>query len=260
MVGMQNASYIGFDMSIILKNVSLEFPIYNVKSLSLRNTIVDKLGGILKTTKKSIQLVKSLSDISLEIHAGDRVALIGHNGAGKSTLLRLMAGIYAPTVGSVDVTGSISTLFSAGVCLNDEMTGYENLLLGAILYNKNYKVAKEKVQELAEFTDLGNYLGFPMRTYSDGMKVRIGFSIATSITPDILLIDEVFGAGDKDFAEKANARMNQLIEKSKTLVFASHSDGLLRMFCNKGILMSKGKVLEYDDLEKVLATYNKIAA
>ncbi len=247
-------------MSIRLQNVSLEFPIFNAQRMSLRNAITDRLGGALTHYSKSAQLVKSLDNISLEIRKGDRVALIGHNGAGKSTLLRLMAGIYAPTSGSVHVEGSISTLFATGVGMSEEMTGYENLLLGSVIHHKNYKLAKEKVQEIANFTDLGNYLGLPMRTYSEGMKVRIGFAIATSMTPDILLIDEIFGAGDKDFAEKANKRMNELIEKSETLVFASHSDGLLKMFCNKGILMSKGQVLEFDDLGKVLATYNKIPA
>ena len=246
-------------MSIVLKNVSLEFPIFNAQRLSLRNTLADRLGGALTRGAKA-QLVKSLQDVSFKINSGDRVALIGHNGAGKSTLLRIMAGIYAPSSGSIEVKGSISTLFGTGVGMNEEMTGYENLFLGAMIHHKNYKVAKEKVRELAEFTDLGNYLNLPMRTYSEGMKVRIGFSIATSMTPDILLIDEIFGAGDKDFAEKANKRMNQLIEKSETLVFASHSDGLLRMFCNKGVLMSKGEVLEYDDLEKVLAVYNRVSS
>jgi len=247
-------------MSIILTNASLEFPIFNAQRLSLRNMLADKLGGVLETTQKSVHLVKSLNNISLEIQAGDRVALIGHNGAGKSSLLRLMSGIYVPYSGSISVKGTISTLFGMTVGMNDEMTGYENLFLGAMIYNKNYKPAKKKVQELADFTGLGNYLGLPLRTYSDGMKIRIGFAVATSVTPDILLIDEIFGAGDQSFAEKASTRMNQLVEKSETLVFASHSDSLLKKFCNKAVLMSKGQVLEYGNLDKVLGIYNKSRA
>jgi ABC-type polysaccharide/polyol phosphate transport system ATPase subunit len=242
--------------TISLKNVSLEFPIFNAQKLSLRNAIIDTLGGSFTKQKNSIPIVKALDGISFETAPGDRIGLIGHNGSGKSTLLRLLSGIYSLTSGSMKIEGSISTLFGTAVGLNEEMTGNENLFLSSLIFTGDYKKTKDSLEELALFTELGNYLQLPMRTYSEGMKMRIGFAAATNFSPDILLIDEVFGAGDKSFSEKSSKRVETLIHGSNTLFFASHSDDLIKKFCNKAIWMSKGKIVEFDKVQKVLKKYN----
>jgi ABC-2 type transport system ATP-binding protein/lipopolysaccharide transport system ATP-binding protein len=242
--------------TISLKNVSLEFPVFNAQKLSLRNVIVDTLGGVFDRKKNSVPIVRALDNISFETKPGDRIGLIGHNGSGKSTLLRLLAGIYYPTDGSLKIQGSISTLFGTAVGLNEEMTGNENLFLSSLIFTGNYKKTKESLEELAIFTELGNYLPLPIRTYSEGMKMRIGFAAATNFSPDILLIDEVFGAGDKHFAEKSSKKVEDLIHNSNTLFFASHSDDLIKKFCNKAIWMSKGKIVEFGEVGKVLKKYN----
>ena len=244
-------------ITISLKDVSLDFPIYNSQKLSLRTAIIDKIGGFLENTNAAIPAVRALHNINLEVNAGDRIGLIGHNGSGKSTLLRTIAGIYTPTHGVLETKGNISTLFGTGIGINEEMTGHENLFLASLIFTKDYQKTKETLEELADFTGLGNYLNLPMRTYSDGMKVRIGFAAATNMVPDILLIDEILGAGDKEFAEKASAKIAHLIKKSNTLLLASHSVELMRQFCNKAIWMSKGEILEYGDIDQVIKVYEK---
>lgn len=243
--------------TISLKNISLQFPIFNAHRFSLRNTIVNKLGGRLSCTPGSVQLVEALKNVNFEAFVGDRIGLIGHNGSGKSTLMRTIAGIYTPTTGTLKVKGNISTLFGTSVASNEEMTGEENLFLGSLIFSRSYKKAKASMEQLKEFTELGDYLNLPMRTYSEGMKVRIGFAVATNFEPDILLIDEIFGAGDKDFAEKSQKKIESLIEKSNTFLFATHSDDLIRRFCNKAILMSHGDLKAFGDVNDVLKLYHQ---
>lgn len=241
--------------TISLKNISLHFPIFNAHKFSLRNTLVNKLGGQLATGDGSLKIVEALKNVSFEAHVGDRIGLIGHNGSGKSTLMRTIAGIYTPTSGVLKVKGKISTLFGTSIGSNEEMTGDENLFLGALLFGRSYRKAKENMEKLREFTELGDYLNLPLRTYSEGMKVRVGFAVATNFEPDILMIDEIFGAGDKDFAVKSQKRIEDLIEKSNTFLFASHSDDLIKRFCNKAILMSHGELKAFGDVKDVLKAY-----
>ncbi|MDC0348962.1 ABC transporter ATP-binding protein [Alphaproteobacteria bacterium] len=243
--------------TISLKNVSLNFPIFNANKFSFRNAIVNKLGGSLAKEGKSLQIVQALKGINLEAQKGDRIGLIGHNGSGKSTLMRTIAGIYTPTSGVLKVEGTISTLFGTSIYASEEMTGDENLFLGSLIFGKNYKEAKDGMEKLREFTELGDYLNLPQRTYSEGMKVRIGFAVATNFDPDILLIDEIFGAGDKDFAKKSQEKIESLIEKSNTFLFASHSDELIKRFCNKAILMSHGEMKAFGKVDDVLKLYHE---
>ena len=242
--------------TISLKNVYLHFPVFNAHKFSLRNTLVNKLGGGL-TNEGSLKIVEALKNVSFEAGVGDRIGLLGHNGSGKSTLMRTIAGIYTPTSGSLAVRGNISTLFGTSVGVNEEMTGEENLFLGSLIFGKNYRKAKESMQSLRDFTDLGDYLNLPLRTYSEGMKMRVGFTVATNFEPDVLLIDEIFGAGDKDFSEKSQKRIEDLIEKSNTFLFASHSDDLIKKFCNKAILMSHGELKAFGNVNDVLKEYNR---
>lgn len=243
--------------TISLKNVSLHFPIFNAHKFSLRNALVNKLGGQLTRGDGSLKIVEALKKVSFDAYVGDRIGLIGHNGSGKSTLMRTLAGIYTPVSGSLTVKGNISTLFGTSIGSNEEMTGDENLFLGSLIFGKSYRRAKENMEKLREFTELGDYLNLPLRTYSDGMKMRVGFAVATNFEPDILLIDEIFGAGDKDFALKSQRRIEELIEKSNTFFFASHSDELIERFCNKAILMSHGELKAFGNVKDVLKEYNR---
>ncbi len=242
--------------TVVLKKVSLEFPIFNAHRSGVRNVLSETLGGVLKKPSGPVQLVQALTNISFEAESGDRIGLIGHNGSGKSTLLRALAGIYPVTSGSLQIHGSVSTLFGTNIGINEEMTGRENLFLGSLIFSKSYRATKESMDRLSSFSELGSYLDLPTRTYSEGMKVRLGFSVATNITPDILLIDEIFGAGDKDFAEKSSRHIQGLIKSSNTLFLASHSDNLIRQFCNKAIWLNKGQIVEFGEVEKVLQAYN----
>lgn len=243
-------------MSIVkVKNLTIEFHIHSAQSLSLRNFIASKLVGGRFKKKANKQVLCALDDISFDIEPGDRVGLIGTNGSGKSTLLRALAGIYPPTSGEIEINGKISTLFGTSLSINDEMSGYENLFLNSLIFTKDYGLTKRKMGEMAEFTELGDNLKLPLSTYSDGMKVRISFSSATNIAPDVLLIDEVFGAGDKNFYDKSSKKIIEMIDNCNAMFLASHSDELIKKFCNKAIHLSAGKMVKFGDVDDVLHSY-----
>lgn len=244
-------------MSVKVKNLKIEYPIHSVSSLSLRNLIASRVVGGQFKKKINKSVVCAVDDISFDISPGDRVGLIGANGSGKSTLLRALAGIYPPTSGTIEVSGIISTLFGTSLHINDEMSGYENLLLNSLLFTKNYQLTNSQMEEMANFTELGESLKLPLHTYSEGMKVRVSFSSATNIIPDVLLIDEIFGAGDKFFAKKSVDRMTNLIDKSNILFLATHSEHLIKQFCNKALYLSGGKLIKFGDRDEVLDCYNE---
>lgn len=244
---------------ISLKNIELEFPVYDNLSFSLRHTIVKTAtGGILKKKQKSNNYtVAALKNITFTLNKGDRLGLIGHNGSGKTTLLKVLAGIYAPTYGKLEIKGKISTLFDVLLGTYDDVTGYENLYLSSLIRGKTIKEAKKSLELMAKFTELGDYLNMPMRTYSNGMKLRVGFSAATDSTPDILLIDEIFGTGDQNFVEKSRERLQSLIKNTGILVFSSHSEELIKNFCNKVLVLEKGEIKFFGEVDTVLEEYRK---
>ncbi|MES9886964.1 MAG: ATP-binding cassette domain-containing protein [Candidatus Sedimenticola sp. 6PFRAG1] len=202
-------------------------------------------------------MVRSLNEINLSLDIGDRVGLIGGNGAGKSTLLKVLAGVYEPTVGTVTVNGHVGSLLNVGVGMTDEASGYENITLCALLMGYSKEVITPKIEAIAEFSGLGDYLALPVSTYSTGMRMRIAFSIATAFEPEVLLIDEFFGAGDSSFFNKAENRMSDMIETSKVLIMASHTDDLLKRFCKKGLVMESGEIKYYDLIGDALNYYHK---
>ena len=186
---------------------------------------------------------------------GDRVGLIGHNGAGKSTLLRLLSGIYEPTRGSSRIVGKVAPVFDLGVGMDPEISGYENILIRGLFLGMTRKQMEERVDDIAEFTELGDYLSMPLRTYSTGMRVRLALGVVTSIDPEILLLDEGIGAVDAEFLAKARDRLNELVERSGILVFASHSDEFLADLCDTAIWMDQGTIREQGSLREVLHHY-----
>ena len=212
-------------------------------------------GGRISKSDESCLIVRALDNINFKLDEGDRVALIGHNGAGKTTLLRVLAGIYQPTSGVIRSEGNVGSLFNTNVGLVDDTTGYENLFQMSLFRTKDIQETRRRIDAIAEFTELGDYLNMPVRTYSEGMKMRLGFSVATDRAPDILLIDEVFGAGDKKFMDKSKQRMADFMHESKILVMSTHADQLIHEFCNKAILLKKGKLIAIDSVDAIYKYY-----
>lgn len=243
--------------AIVLEDVHVAFPIYGSQR-SLRRALFERAtGGIIQheTPGADRLVVKALNGVSFELHDGDRVGLVGHNGAGKSTLLRVMAGIYEPTAGRVLVDGRVTPLFDIMPGLDGEDTGYENIITAGRLHGLSRAEVESKIPEIEEFSELGEYLSLPYRTYSSGMAARLGFSTATALNPEILLMDEGIGAGDARFAERAAKRMEEFIGKSRLLVLASHSEHLLRSFCNRAFLFRSGTIVASGSLDEVFGEY-----
>lgn len=245
--------------SIDLRKVAVEFPVYNINSRSFKSQFlrVATGGSVSKDANQHI-IVRSLTDITLSIHHGDRVGLIGHNGSGKSTLLRLLAKIYEPTRGQLRIEGHISPMLNLMHGIETEFTGYENITMRGIILGLKPAQIKQQINQIAELTGLGDYLSMPVRTYSSGMMVRLAFAISTSVRPEILLIDEVFGAGDAHFMQTARAKMISLLEQSSIVVIATHSDELIREFCNKALLLEGGRIKYFGTVDKALSLYHNV--
>jgi len=240
--------------SIDLAGAAVDFPIFDAKTRSLKKAVLGRAGGRIGTASK-VPIVEALRDITLSLRTGDRVALVGHNGAGKSTLLRLMAGIYEPTRGSATVHGKVAPVFDLAVGMDPEISGLDNILIRGLFLGMSRKQMESRVGDIAEFTELGDYLDLPLRTYSTGMRVRLALGVVTSIDPEILLLDEGIGAVDAEFLAKARQRLNELVERSGMLVFASHSDEFLADLCDTAVWLEHGTVRERGPLREVLHHY-----
>lgn len=241
---------------INLSNTSVTFSIYNSKTRSVRNQLIRAIGGNVQFSDSNVY-VKALSNINLEIKQGERIGLIGHNGAGKSTLLKVLAGIYEPTEGSIEIEGYTSSLTDITMGMDPESSGYENIIMRCIFMGMTFAEAKAKVKEIVEFSEMEDYIDLPARTYSTGMYLRLAFTIATSVVPDILIMDEMLGAGDASFIEKARQRTSKLIEKTKILVISSHDMQIMRDICNIGIWMEKGQIKMVGKISDIISAYQE---
>lgn len=240
---------------IRFENVTVQYPIYNAQSLSLRNQLVRiGTGGRLAKDSSSIVTITALDNVSFELDEGDTVGLVGHNGAGKTTLLRTMAGIYPPVAGAVHSRGRISTIIELGAGLDVELSGYENIVRMGMLLGASHREMEAATPGIEAFTELGDFLSMPVRTYSSGMVMRLMFAVGTAIRPEILLIDEMFGTGDAAFQEKAHARMHELISAAKIFVFASHSPDLIRRYCRRVFSLEHGVLTELNAPVRVACT------
>jgi ABC-type polysaccharide/polyol phosphate transport system ATPase subunit len=246
---------------IRLHDISVEFPIYTGSSRSLKKMLLNTTtqGNIARDARDRIA-VHALSDLNLRIEHGDRLALIGANGAGKSTLLRVLAGIYEPTGGRVHAQGRISALLTASVGLNFDLTGRENILMRGMYMDVHPRDMREHIEEIAEFTELGYYIDMPVRTYSAGMVIRLCFAVATSVHPEILLMDEWLAAGDAAFLTKARQRMEDFVSGTSILVLASHSLPLLEEWCNRAVLLDHGRIAAEGSVAEVAAAYTAAQA
>ncbi len=244
------------ESQLTLRNVNVSFPIYQGGSRSLKKSILFRgSGGQLATDASHRIVVEALRDVSLDLRAGDRVALIGSNGAGKTTLLRAMAGIYEPVTGTVVSRGRISPIFDIALGIDSEINGYDNIRLRGLILGLSSSEIEERMAEIVEFTELGDYLDIPVRTYSSGMMTRLTFAVATCFSPEILLMDEWIVAGDAGFLTKAQHRIASFVERANILVLASHSPEICRTWCNKAIWMERGQIRAQGEINKILEEY-----
>jgi ABC-2 type transport system ATP-binding protein len=243
------------EVSIRTEGAWVEFPIFDAKSRSLKKTFLGKAGGTIGRNTSNVLVIEALREITLSLDSGDRVGLVGHNGAGKSTLLRLLSGIYEPTRGKAIVNGRVAPVFDLGVGMDPEISGYENIIIRGLFLGETRKKMQSKVDEIAEFTELGEYLSMPLRTYSTGMRVRLAMGVVTSIDPEILLLDEGIGAVDAEFLKKARTRLQSLVERSGILVFASHSTEFLARLCKTAIWIDHGSIKMMAGIEDVVRAY-----
>lgn len=242
---------------IKLTNVNLEYPIYNAKTRSLKTAVFRAVGGAIEARDDSYS-VKALKNINLELNEGDNLAILGGNGAGKTTLLRVLSDIYTPTSGTIDTKGSISSLTNIQLGMEPEASGYENIIMRGIFMGMTFSEIKNKVDDIVDFSGLGPYIDLPMRTYSTGMAMRLAFAVSTCVTPEILILDEMIGAGDQNFIEKARARTKQIMNDAKILILASHNNTLIKEFCNKAILMQEGEIIASGTVNSVLTKYQAL--
>jgi ABC-2 type transport system ATP-binding protein/lipopolysaccharide transport system ATP-binding protein len=255
-----SAIHSGEHSELSLDNVSVSFPIYHGGSRSLKKSLLFRgSGGQLASDASHRITVEALRNVSMEFRTGDRVALIGNNGAGKTTLLRVMAGIYEPVTGVVKSRGRISPMFDISLGIDGDISGYDNIRLRGLILGLPAREIEERMADIAEFTELGDYLDIPVRTYSSGMMTRLTFAVATCFSPEILLMDEWILAGDAGFLAKAQHRVEAFVEQAGILVLASHSTEICRRWCNKAVWMERGEVKMAADISAVLDSYNSVA-
>ena len=228
---------------ITLKNVGVEFPIYNADARSLKNSLIRATtGGKIGAGANGGVVVRALSNINLTIHNGERIGLIGHNGAGKSTLLRVLGGIYEPNIGELRIHGEVSSLIDISLGIDAEATGRENIYIRGGLLGMTHKQIKKHVEDIIDFSELGDFIDMPIRTYSTGMHLRLAFAISTVIRPDILIMDEWLSVGDAAFKRKAEERMTALVKATNILIIASHSKELILDNCSRVIWLEHGEI------------------
>jgi ABC-type polysaccharide/polyol phosphate transport system ATPase subunit len=241
---------------IDLQSVGVDFPLYGGGSRLLTKRLMHLgTGGRIGRDASDRVCVQALRDVSLAFQHGDRIGLIGHNGAGKTTLLRVLAGVYEPSHGHVRCDGQPVALFDPALGMDMEATGYENIFLRGLILGLSSKEIRAQAEAIAEFTELGDYLAMPVRTYSSGMMLRLAFAVSTSISPDILLLDEWIVAGDNQFMNKAKTRMESFVGQSNILVLASHSIDLIERWCDKAVLLEKGRVTAFGPIKEVITRY-----
>ncbi|MBS0266733.1 MAG: ABC transporter ATP-binding protein [Planctomycetes bacterium] len=238
--------------SIDLENLNLVFRVRQKQRIPFKDFLVHQM---FRKSVNPYMEIRALSNINLSIRQGDRLGIVGHNGAGKSTMLKMLAGIYPPTSGERRVQGEISSLFELSLGFEPEATGWENIAYRGFLQGETPKTLKHKLAEIAEFSELGEFLASPVRHYSSGMLVRLAFSVATAIDPEILLVDEVLAAGDLAFQKKARRRMEEMIDRAHLIVMVSHDLEALTKFCNRAIWLDHGQIRMQGPTQDVVEAY-----
>ncbi len=237
--------------SLRLDNVTLDYYVYSVRAQSLRNAVFNlAVGGKLYKDQGDVTVVRAVENVSFELKEGDRLGLIGHNGSGKTSLLKVIAGVYHPARGRVEVQGSLTSMIAAGAGLDIEATGLQNIRkLGAMRMIPN-KIIDERIGSIVEFSGLGDFVRLPMKTFSAGMIARLMFACATEFEADILVLDEWLSAGDVEFMHKAGDRMFNFVDKAKIVVLGTHDFNMVRRVCNKVAVMDAGRMTFYGPTEE----------
>lgn len=237
---------------IELKNVSIDYPLDLEDGASLKSALLNVFS---KNRKQPKSHYRALDNVSLKIEKGERVGLIGLNGAGKSTMLRVMSGIFQPSLGAVRIVGRVSPLLDFATGLELHHTGIENIRIRLMFLGESPEEIERKIGEIAEFSELGEFIHMPARTYSTGMFMRLAFATSTAINPEILIADEVVGAGDAQFAEKAKRRIEELLSGERTTVLSSHSMDLIRNFCHRVVWLHHGQIIADGDCDEIITDY-----
>ena len=243
------------NVAIELRNVSLSFKIGKDKIDNLKEYVIRTINR----TKEKKTIFKATDNVSFKIYKGEKVGIIGFNGAGKSTLLKLISGVYAPDEGEIIVNGNIAPLLSLGAGFDKNYSGRENVFLNGAILGYDEKFLKEKYDEILEFSELGEFINLPVKNYSSGMLSKLGFSIATIVDPDILILDEVLGVGDITFREKSRKKLESLMASNTTVLLVSHSIREIRGICDKAIWIEKGRVRAIGEVNSICDDYEEEA-
>lgn len=245
--------------SIEISDISVYFPLYHASSRSLKKTLMraatGRVGGHVAEDTQHRVVVQALRDVSFSLSAGDRLGLVGGNGAGKTTLLRTLAGIYEPVVGRVRIEGSLNALLDPNLGMNPDLTGRENIRLRGLYGGMSPADIRRLEEDVRTFAELDDFMEMPVRVYSSGMVVRLGFALATAIRPQILLMDEWFLAGDAAFMDKARDRLENMVRGAEILVLSTHNERVVMEWCNRVIWLDQGRVLHDGRADEVMASY-----
>jgi len=242
---------------INLNNVSLDIPIVSKRDQTIKKSFLKAVTGGRLSFKKNKTSIRALNSININIKSGEKIALIGHNGSGKTSFIKLISGIYKETSGKIIRNVEVYPMLQKSFLVSDYLTGIDSAKAHYLLLNNNLKNFSQYLDDIVSFSGLGDFISLPLRTYSEGMASRLMFSMLTYHSHACLALDEGLGTGDSSFYEKAERRLDQFIKKSGTLILASHSDSLLRRFCKRGLVFSKGTVVYDGKLEEALTYYDK---
>ena len=224
---------------IEITNVTVDLPIYGAHNMNLKG----RVANFLARRETEVEIIRALDNVSLSIKDGERIGIVGPNGAGKTTLLRVMAGILKPSQGNVNILGSVVSMIDQGLGMDPQCTGIENIFRRGIFLNQSAQQMQEHLDDIVEFSGLGDRIRHPLHTYSSGMRARLAFSIATSVKPEILILDEGIGAADEEFADRAATRLDAFLQNAGILLLASHSNQLIESWCNKKVHLESGQLM-----------------
>ena len=243
------------EIAIKVEHLTMEFKVSKDKIDTLKEYVIRTL----KKNKKEKQKIRVLEDITFNVYKGDRVGILGFNGAGKSTLLKILAGIYEPTYGNITINGKVAPLLELGAGFDKNYTGKNNIYLNGAFLSMEEDFINEKYEEIVEFSELGEYIDYPIKNYSSGMRAKLGFSIATLVNPDILIIDEILSVGDIKFRRKSSEKIESMMKEGVTVLLVSHSIGQIRKICDKCIWIENGHLIMEGEANEVCDAYIKSA-
>ncbi|WP_407414698.1 ABC transporter ATP-binding protein [Methanobrevibacter sp.] len=241
------------NVAIDIQHVAMEFKVSKDKIDTLKEYVIRTI----KRNKKESKKIRILDDITFKIYKGERVGILGFNGAGKSTLLKIIAGIYEPTEGTISINGKIAPLLALSAGFDKNYSGKNNIFLNAAFLSIDEKYIKEKYDEIVEFSELGEFINYPIKNYSKGMRAKLGFSVATLIKPDILIIDEILSVGDVKFRKKSSEKIDSMMEDGVTVLLVSHSTKQIKRICDRCIWIENGRIAMEGDTKEVCDAYIK---